>query len=46
MRRWRGEHQLIVATKLTTSDQGAGLLDEVKETFDEQPETVLGRLLQ
>ena len=48
MRRWRGEHQLIVATELTTnaSDQGAGLLDEVKETFDEQPETVLGRLLQ
>jgi len=40
-----GEHQLIVATELTAnaSDQGAmmGLLDEVKETFDEQPETVL-----
>ena len=35
-----GEHQLIVATELTTnaSDQGAmvGLLDEVKDTFDEQ----------
>ena len=40
-----GEHQLIVATELTSnaSDQGAmvGLLDEVKETFDAQPETVL-----
>ena len=40
-----GEHQLIVATELTAnaSDQGAmmGLLDEVKETFDEQPEMVL-----
>ena len=40
-----GEHQLIVATELTTnaSDQGAmvGLLDEVKDTFDAQPETVL-----
>ena len=34
---------MIVATELTNnaSDQGAGLLDEVKETFDEQPETVL-----
>ena len=30
---------MIVATELTTSDEGAGL--EVKETFDEQPETVL-----
>ena len=40
-----GEHQLIVATELTSnaSDQGKmmGLLDEVKETFDAQPETVL-----
>ena len=40
-----GEHQLIVATELTTNanDQGAmvGLLDEVKDTFDTQPETVL-----
>ena len=40
-----GEHQLIVATEWTSnaSDQGAmvGLLDEVKETFDAQPETVL-----
>ena len=40
-----GEQQLIVATELTSnaSDQGAmmGLLDEVKETFDTQPETVL-----
>ena len=40
-----GEHQLIVATELTSnaSDQGAmvGLLDEVKDTFDAQPETVL-----
>ena len=40
-----GEHQLIVATELTTNagDQGAmvGLLDEVKDTFDAQPETVL-----
>ncbi len=40
-----GEHQLIVATELgsNASDQGAmvGLLDEVKETFDAQPETVL-----
>ena len=40
-----GDHQLIVATELTTnaSDQGAmvGLLDEVKDTFDAQPETVL-----
>ena len=40
-----GEHQLIVATELTSnaSDQGemTGLLDEVKETFDAQPETVL-----
>ena len=39
-----GEHQLIVATELgsNASDQGAmvGLLDEVKETFDAQPETV------
>ena len=34
-----GEHQLIVATELTISDQGAGV--EVKEIFDEQPETVL-----
>ena len=38
-----GEHQLIVATELTTnaSDQGAlvGLLDEVEDTA--QPETVL-----
>ena len=36
-----GEHQLIVATELTSnaSDQGAmvGLLDEVKDTFDAQP---------
>ena len=35
----------MVATELTSnaSDQGAimGLLDEVKETFDAQPETVL-----
>ena len=40
-----GEQQLIVATELTSnaSDQGAmmGLLNEVKETFDAQPETVL-----
>ena len=40
-----GEHQLIVATELTSnaSDQGAmvGLLDEVKDTFDAQPGTVL-----
>ena len=40
-----GEQQLIVATELTSnaSDQGAmmGLLDEVKETFEAQPETVL-----
>ena len=40
-----GEHQLIVATELTSnaSDQGAmvGLLDEVEETFDAQPGTVL-----
>ena len=40
-----GEHQLIVATELTSnaSDQGAmvGLLDAVEETFDAQPETVL-----
>ena len=40
-----GEHQLIVATELTSnaSDQGAmvGLLDEIEETFDAQPETVL-----
>ena len=40
-----GEHRLIVATELTSnaSDQGKmmGLLDEVKETFDAQPETVL-----
>ena len=40
-----GEHQLIVATELTSNanDQGAmvGLLDEVEETFDAQPETVL-----
>ena len=39
------EHQLIVATELTSNanDQGAmvGLLDEVEETFDAQPETVL-----
>ena len=37
-----GEHQLIVATELTTRERGC----EVKETFDERPETVLGRLLQ
>ena len=40
-----GDHQLIVATELTSnaSDQGemVGLLDEVEETFDAQPETVL-----
>ena len=40
-----GEQQLIVATELTSnaSDQGAmmGLLDEVKDRFDAQPETVL-----
>ena len=40
-----GEHRLVVATELTSnaSDQGKmmGLLDEVKETFDAQPETVL-----
>ena len=40
-----GEHRLIVATELTSnaSDQGkmTGLLDEVKETFGAQPETVL-----
>ena len=40
-----GEHQLIVATELTSnaSGQGAmvGLLDEVEDRFDEQPETVL-----
>ena len=40
-----GEHQLIVATELTSnaSDQSAmvGLLDEVKDTFDEQPGRVL-----
>ena len=40
-----GEHRLIVATEWTSnaSDQGAmvGLLDEVEETFDAQPETVL-----
>ena len=40
-----GEQQLMVATELTSnaSDPGAmmGLLDEVKETFDAQPETVL-----
>ena len=44
MRRWRGEHQLIVATELTTSDQGAGLRGQ--GDLDERPETVLGRLLQ
>ncbi len=40
-----GDNQLLVATELTAnaSDQGelVGLLDEVKETFDEQPATVL-----
>ena len=40
-----GEHQLIVATELTSngSDQGAlvGLLDEVRDRFDAQPGTVL-----
>ena len=40
-----GEHQLVVATDLTAnaSDQGGlpALLDEVAETFGEQPETVL-----
>ena len=40
-----GEHQLIVATELgsNASDQGAmvGWLDEIKETFDAQPKTVL-----
>ena len=40
-----GEHQLVVATEVTAnaSDQGGLplLLDEVVETFDEQPETVL-----
>ena len=40
-----GEHQLVVATDLTAnaSDQGGlpALLDDVAETFGEQPETVL-----
>ena len=40
-----GEHQLVVATDLTAnaSDQGGlpALLDEVAESFGEQPETVL-----
>ena len=40
-----GEHQLIVATELTSngSDRGAlvGLLDEVRDRFDAQPGTVL-----
>ncbi len=40
-----GDHQLVVATDLTAnaSDQGAlpVLLDEVKKTFDAQPEKVL-----
>ena len=39
------EHQLVVATEVTAnaSDQGElpGLLDEVRERFDAQPETVL-----
>ncbi len=40
-----GDHQLVVSTELTAnaSDQGAlpVLLDEVKKTFDTQPEKVL-----
>ena len=43
-----GEHPWIVATELTSnaSDQGAmaGLLDEVEETFDAQPERVLAEI--
>ena len=40
-----GEHQLVVATEVTANASDPGglplLLDEVVETFDEQPETVL-----